>query len=122
VISAHNTKPLGLLVLPYVFGSELWPNQIRSFGSALTQCFHCLFFFGLNMGIPSLLTKTNNWRAFLFFAGWCFLSLIYVYFVVPETAGVDVEKLDALFEGPWWNQHKGSWTVNELVIESSGVE
>jgi MFS family permease len=31
----------GLFVLPYVFGGELWPNRIRSFGGAISQCFHC---------------------------------------------------------------------------------
>jgi MFS family permease len=106
----------GLLVLPYVFVSELWPNQIRSFGAALTQTFHWLFFFGVNKGVPSLLAKTDNWGGFLFFAGWCFLALIYAFLVVPETAGVDLEKLDALFEGPWWNQYKRPKAV--VVIES----
>ncbi|GAM40910.1 hypothetical protein TCE0_041f13625 [Talaromyces pinophilus] len=106
---------VGLLVLPYVFVSELWPNQIRSFGAALTQTFHWLFFFGINKAIPSLLSNTHNWGAFLFFAGWCFLALIYAFLVVPETAGVDLEKLDALFEGPWWNQYK---RPKALVIES----
>ncbi|KAL4885821.1 general substrate transporter [Aspergillus karnatakaensis] len=93
---------IGLLILPYIFVSELWPNQIRSFGAALTQCFHWLFFFGVNKGVPSLLSSTNNWGAFLFFAGWCFLALIYVFVSVPETAGVPLEKLDELFEGSWW--------------------
>lgn len=92
----------GLLVLPYVFGAEVWPNGIRSFGSALSQTFHWLFFFGVNKGMPGLLKQTNNWGAFLFFAGWCFLALIYVYLVVPELAGADIEDFDALFEGSWF--------------------
>ena len=32
---------IGLFILPYVFGGELWPNQIRSLGGAISQCFHC---------------------------------------------------------------------------------
>lgn len=112
---AKLTAKPGLLVLPYVFVSELWPNQIRSFGAALAQTFHWLFFFGINKAVPSLLSNTHNWGAFLFFAGWCFLALIYAFLVVPETAGVDLEKLDALFEGPWWNQYK---RPKALVIES----
>jgi hypothetical protein len=107
----------GLLVLPYIFVSELWPNQIRSFGAALTQTFHWLFFFGVNKAIPSLLSSTHNWGAFLFFAGWCFLALIYAFLVVPETAGVDLEKLDALFEGPWWNQYKRPKAVVTESVE-----
>jgi hypothetical protein len=101
--------------LPYVFVSELWPNQIRSFGAALAQTFHWLFFFGVNKGVPSLLARTDNWGAFLFFAGWCFLALLYAFFVVPETAGGDLENLDVLFKGPWWNQYKRPKAV---VIES----
>ncbi|KAK7425066.1 hypothetical protein QQZ08_008342 [Neonectria magnoliae] len=44
----------------------------------------------------------DNWGAFIFFAGWCFVSLIHVFLAVPKTAGLPVEHFDALFEGPWW--------------------
>ncbi|KAL4934925.1 hypothetical protein BDV06DRAFT_234930 [Aspergillus oleicola] len=108
---------IGLLILPYIFVSELWPNQIRSFGAALAQFFHWWFFFGVNKGVPGLLSSTNNWGAFLFFAGWCFLALIYVFCVVPETAGVPLEQLDELFEGPWWNTWKRSKRFRAVVIE-----
>ncbi|KAF4869036.1 Quinate permease [Colletotrichum siamense] len=97
---------VGLLVLPYVFGAELWPNHLRSFGSAFSQLFHWLFFFGVNKGMPSLLSQTHNWGAFIFFAGWCFLSLVYVYCVVPETSQQSLEQLDELFKGPWWNVNR----------------
>ncbi|KAF7191274.1 putative quinate permease [Pseudocercospora fuligena] len=93
---------VGLLVLPYVFGAEVWPNQLRSFGSALAQTFHWLFFFGISRGTPSILSSMDNWGAFLFFAGWCFVSLVYVYLVVPETAGQSLEEIDELFEGSWF--------------------
>lgn len=99
---------LGLYILPYVFGSELWPNQIRSFGTALSQCFHWLFIFGMAYGAPSLLEETNNWGAFLFFASWCFLSLFYVFFLVPEIAGLTIEEIEHLFRGPWFNAYKRS--------------
>lgn len=93
---------VGLLILPYVFGAELWPNHLRSFGSALSQTFHWLFFFGINKATPIILAETDNWGAFIFFAGWCFVSLLYVFFMVPETAGEKLENLDELFAGPWF--------------------
>lgn len=58
--------------------------------------------------MPSLLTQTDNWGAFLFFAGWCFVALIYVFFVVPETAGQGLEDLDALFERPIWQAYRST--------------
>lgn len=98
----HLLEP-GLFILPYVFGSELWPNRIRSFGGAVGQTFHWLFIYAIKYSIPSLLDDTDNWGAFLFFAGWCFVGLIYVFFMVPETAGLSVEEVDKIFEGPWFS-------------------
>jgi hypothetical protein len=50
----------------------------------------------------------DNWGAFLFFAGWCFLGLLYVFFMVPEVSGLTVEEIDTLFKGPWFN----AWRVS----------
>ncbi|KAL5362545.1 general substrate transporter [Aspergillus floccosus] len=97
---------IGLLVLPYVFGGELWPNRIRSFGGSVGQTFHWLFIYAIKYSIPSLLKNTDNWGAFLFFAGWCLLGLIYVFLMVPEISGLAVEEVDALFKGPWFNAYK----------------
>lgn len=104
----HESLNSGLFILPYVFGSELWPNRIRSFGSAVGQTFHWIFIYAIKFSIPSLLDDTNNWGAFLFFAGWCFLGLIYVFFMVPETAGLSVEEVDRIFEGPWFKAYRTS--------------
>lgn len=110
----------GLLILPYLFGAELWPNNIRSFGAALSQTFHWLFYFGVNKGTPSMLSSMHNWGTFLFFAGWCFVSLIYVFIAVPETAGLSLEALDHLFEGPFWQMTRRAKKVREeaMVVES----
>ncbi|KAJ4206345.1 hypothetical protein FSOLCH5_002051 [Fusarium solani] len=113
---------VGLLVLPYVFGAELWPNSIRSFGSALSQAFHWLFYFGLNRATPSILSSMNNWGAFIFFAGWCFVSLIYVFLAVPETAGLPLEHIDALFECPWWQIRSKAKTMRVDSISGRRID
>ena len=93
---------LGLYTLPYLFGAELWPNRIRSFGGALSQCFHWLFLFAITKATPSILTSMNRWGAFLFFATWCLLALAYAFIMVPETSGRTLESMDRLFEHPWY--------------------
>ncbi|PLB52250.1 general substrate transporter [Aspergillus steynii IBT 23096] len=110
---------VGLLILPYVFGAEVWPNQIRSFGASFSQLFHWLFYFGVNKGMPSLLTNTHNWGAFLFFAGWCFVALLYVFFIVPETAGLGLESLDAVFEQPLWKAYLSTRRLQKPVVVSA---
>lgn len=71
-------------------------------------------------GVPSLLSNTDNWGAFIFFAGWCFLALIYVYFTVPEVAGLSVEEIDSLFQGSWFNAYKRS--KQPMMLQSEILE
>lgn len=68
--------------------------------------FHWLFFYGVNAGWPSLLSSTDHWGAFIMFAAFNCLALAYVFFMVPEMAGLAVEELDELFQGPWFNAYK----------------
>lgn len=113
-----------MLVLPYVFGAELWPTPIRSFGSAMSQGFHWLFYYGISRALPDLLSQTHNWGAFIFFAAWCFVTLIYVYFVVPETAGLGLEDFDWLFKQPLWRAYRSAKELKarrEHTIESYEV-
>lgn len=70
----------------------------------------------MNFGVPSLLERTNNWGAFIFFAGWCFLALFYVYLVVPEIAGLGAQDIEDIFRGPWFNAYRR--TKKSDTIES----
>lgn len=53
----------------------------------------------------------HNWGAFIFFAGWCFTALLYVYLMVPEIAGLSVEQIDDMFKGSWFNANRRSTRV-----------
>ncbi|BCR91193.1 uncharacterized protein ACHE_70036S [Aspergillus chevalieri] len=91
---------IGLYSLPYLFGAELWPNHIRSFGGTISQCFHWFFYFAITKATPSLLSGLHQWGAFILFDGFCLLAFVYMYFFVPETTGLGLEKINALFERP----------------------
>ncbi|KAF5515932.1 Quinate permease [Colletotrichum siamense] len=91
---------VGLYTLPYLFGAELWPNRIRSFGGALSQGFHWLFYFAITKATPSILSSMDIWGAFLFFVGWCILAFIYTLFFIPETSGLSLDEMDAIFQRP----------------------
>ncbi|KAL4811840.1 general substrate transporter [Aspergillus spinulosporus] len=91
---------IGLYSLPYLFGAELWPTRIRSFGGALSQCFHWLFYFAITKATPSLLASTDQWGAFVLFAAFCVVAFVYAFFFVPETSGLSLEEIDAIFERP----------------------
>ncbi|KAL1872463.1 hypothetical protein VTK73DRAFT_1460 [Phialemonium thermophilum] len=113
---------VGLFLLPYVFGAELWPDHIRTFGGALGQTFHWLFIYAMNYGLPSLLTETNNWGAFIFFAACCVFALFYVFFMVPETSELSTEEIDAIFRGPWFQAYKTQRTIIEGLEHTKDEE
>lgn len=70
----------------------------------------------MNFGTPSLLERTNNWGAFIFFAGWCFLALFYVYLLVPEIAGLGAQDIEDIFKGSWLNAYQR--TKRSSMVES----
>ena len=111
---------VGLYSLPYLFGAELWPNRIRSFGGALSQCFHWLFLFAITKATPSILSSMDRWGAFIFFAAWCFVALIYVFLMVPETSGRTLESMDKLFEHRWYEMRKYAYEAG--ATECKDVE
>lgn len=90
----------------------------------------------MTYALPSLLEKTDNWGAFIFFAAWCGVAILYVFLLVPEMAGYTVEEIDQLFTGPWRvagvrglkgniNSNKcgdGDGDVKEEVIEGRDLE
>lgn len=99
---------VGLYTLPYLFGAELWPNRIRSFGGALSQSFHWVFYFGITKATPSLLSATDTWGAFLFFVAWCIIAFLYTLFFVPETSGLNLEEMEAIFQRPMYLMREAS--------------
>ncbi|VUC37192.1 unnamed protein product [Clonostachys rosea] len=97
---------VGLYLLPYIFGGELWPNRIRSFGAALSQSFHWLFIYGMQYSMPSILSSFNQWGAFVFFGAWCAVAILYTYLMIPEVSGLTVEEIEEMFKGPWLNAYR----------------
>ncbi|ATY65906.1 General substrate transporter [Cordyceps militaris] len=99
---------VGLALVPYIFGSEIWPNRIRSFGGAMSQTFHWLFIYAMQYSMPSILSAFHQWGAFLFFGAWCVVAIIYTFLMVPEVSGLTVEEIEDTFKGSWFVAYQTS--------------
>lgn len=62
----------------------------------------------------------DTWGAFLFFAVWCAIAIVYAYILVPETAGRALENIDELFERPWYMMRKAAVAKVQDDGESAG--
>jgi hypothetical protein len=108
---------IGLYSLPYLFGAELWPNRIRSFGGALSQCFHWLFYFAITKATPSIISSMGTFGAFFFFAMWCLIAWVYTFIMIPETSGRTLESMDRLFEYRWYEVRRNAYNDDDSMTQ-----
>ena len=79
----------------WVFISEIFPNQVRSYGQSLGCSTHWVLAAIVSASFPFFANKFGAGPIFLFFAIMMVLQLIWVMFKMPETKGVPLEELDA---------------------------
>ncbi|GAA5868646.1 hypothetical protein JCM3774_003611 [Rhodotorula dairenensis] len=104
---------IGWFSMPYLLTSEVFPTRIRSHCVSFMMALHWAMNFGNSRATPSLLVAGNRYGAFIFFAGICVISLVFVGFCMPETAGRSLEGMDKLFAVPLHQVHKYAYPTDE---------
>ena len=98
-----------LYVTPYALGmgpvpwqqSELFPLSVRSLGSSIATATNwgCNFVVGLTF-LPMMERLTPQWT-FVCYAAICTTGWVAVWFIYPETMGLDLEDVGALLKDGW---------------------
>lgn len=98
-----------LYVSPYATGlgpvpwqqSELFPLSVRSLGSGIATATNwgCNTIVGLTF-LPMMEMLTPGWT-FVTYAGICALGWVAVWFIYPETMGLDLEDVGSLLKDGW---------------------
>ena len=66
----------------------------KSISITTSATWMCNFIIGLVT--PGML-RTLGFGTYIFFAAWCLVALLFVFFVVPETKGKSLEEMDEVF-------------------------
>ncbi|KAI1499017.1 general substrate transporter [Biscogniauxia marginata] len=82
---------------PWVLNSEIFDQNTRSLGQASAAASNWFWNFIISRFTPQMFT-TMGYGVYFFFASLMILSVIFVYFLVPETKGVPLEAMDRLFD------------------------
>ncbi|KAI5803690.1 general substrate transporter [Geopyxis carbonaria] len=92
---------------PWVFNAEVFDQHVRTLTQASCAANNWFWNFMISRFTPQMFAAMG-FGVYLFFASLMFLSIPYVYFLVPETKNVPLEDMDKLFEPPNkpWNAHK----------------
>ncbi|PWN48606.1 hypothetical protein IE53DRAFT_185741 [Violaceomyces palustris] len=82
--------------IPWMYPPEIMPLAFRAKGASLSTATNWLFNWAIGEATP-ILQETIKWRLYPMHAFFCALSFVVVYFGYPETAGVPLEEIGALF-------------------------
>ncbi|KAF9513762.1 hypothetical protein BS47DRAFT_1376618 [Hydnum rufescens UP504] len=98
--------------VPWLYPPEIMPLHVRAKGVSLSTATNWFFNFIVGEITPSL-QELIGWRLYTMHAFFCACSLIFVYFLYPETMGIPLEEMDAVFgEDPPSDDDDGSETAS----------
>ncbi|KAG9656104.1 general substrate transporter, partial [Aureobasidium melanogenum] len=108
--------------VPWIYCSEIFPLRIRGLGMALCTATHWLFNFVIARSVPYMISNIGFGTYFVF-ASCTTLSILFVYFYVPETKGLSLEEIDVVFGGELTSGLEGA-SLEEVKIgeEATHVE
>lgn len=81
---------------PWVYNSEMFPQNVRTLGQAFAAASNWLFNFLVARFTPQMFT-TMGYGVYFFFASLMICSIVFVFFLLPETKGIPLESMDRLF-------------------------
>ncbi|KAH9991846.1 general substrate transporter [Xylariaceae sp. FL0662B] len=110
---------VGLCTVQYLYGTEIYPTRIRSVCYATNMTVHWFFQFAVVRVTPSMFVSLDVWGAYIFFALICAIGLLILGLWAPETKGVPMEKMEELFDRPWWKTWRAKVNVTPAVQQDS---
>lgn len=85
---------------------EFFEPSFRSLAQAFTTASNWLFNF-LVSRFTEQMFEAMGYGVYFFFASLSFLAFFFAFFLIPETSGIPLEKIDRLFMiKPVWNANK----------------
>jgi len=83
--------------VPWVICSEIYPLRVRGLCMSICVATHWLFNFVIARSTPYMISNIGFGTYFVF-AACTTLAVPFVWFMIPETKGMKLEEVDALFE------------------------
>lgn len=88
---------LAFSAVPITVNSEIYPSEFRAMGSAIAAMVSSLFALCVNITFTSLKDMLGG-KLLIIHAICCLVAIILTWMVVPETAKVPLERMEALLE------------------------
>eukprot|EP00262_Sarcandra_glabra_P010723 TRINITY_DN2610_c1_g1_i1.p1 TRINITY_DN2610_c1_g1~~TRINITY_DN2610_c1_g1_i1.p1 ORF type:complete len:219 (+),score=23.85 TRINITY_DN2610_c1_g1_i1:52-708(+) len=81
--------------------SEIFPLQIRSVGQSINLSVNMFMTFAIAQAFISMLCHLK-FGLFFFFAFWVLVMTIFIFFFLPETKNIPIEKMEFVWKNHWF--------------------
>ncbi|OJJ59355.1 hypothetical protein ASPSYDRAFT_56960 [Aspergillus sydowii CBS 593.65] len=83
----------------WIYVSEIPTARLRGLNVSFAAATQWLFNFVVARAVPNMLATVgaNGYGTYIIFACFCFSMFVFVWFFIPETKGLSLEKMDELF-------------------------
>ncbi|KAJ5162932.1 General substrate transporter [Penicillium coprophilum] len=94
----------------WIYVSEIPTARLRSLNVSFGAATQWLFNFVVARAVPNMLATVgaNGYGTYLIFSSFCFSMCVFVWFFIPETKGLSLEKMDELFGVTQLLEHKNA--------------
>lgn len=98
ILSYIFASSLGLLTLPFTMMAELFPQRFRGLASGITIGALYSMSFVVTKLYPTMVNKMGTVNVFVFYGVVSISSVVFVYFILPETKGKTLEQIEDIFK------------------------
>lgn len=98
---------------PFVVGSEVFDQHVRSFVQAINAAVSWIPIFIMSRFTTQMIA-TMQYGIYYFFASLAVLSVPFVFFCIPETKGIALEDMDKLFD-----RSISAWRAHDVVFKGA---
>lgn len=114
----------GFVALPWIINSEIYPTWVRSQAASLSSLFNWFTNIILLFTFLSTIDALGLSQVIVMYAVSSFIGLIFVFLFLPETSNEPLEKIERLFDKPyfliWCDSHtcrNRKRTIKYSVVE-----
>lgn len=107
---------IGLCTVQYLYSTEIYPTKIRGVCYATNMTLHWFFQFAVVRVTPNMFVSLDVYGAYVFWALICAIGFVVLGVWAPETRGIPMEQMEALFAGKWWM----GWRARERLLAREG--
>ncbi|XP_075489290.1 inositol transporter 4-like [Primulina tabacum] len=109
----------GMGTVPWIVNSEIYPLKYRGIGGGIAAVSNWSSNLIVSETFLTLTEHLGSARTFLLFAGFSLIGLVFIFFLVPETKGLQFEEVEKMLEKGYSPFKKGDKALEDCHTDNN---